>query len=165
MINLDFFFGNDRDLTFLLVPLYVLQRKIWGGSPFKLTWQVDLTCWLDCHLSRDLRRGRRRVWPLHLTSATWQCDLSSSTVLKRKCRTLTILASHKFLLRYLGRFEKRDRVTEIAFYIRFDPSGFLSWVYNTFSFFLSVPLPFNHWTQWKVGTRATTHELLQKNLK
>ena len=125
-------------VIFLFVPLRglswdVLQRKIWGGSPFKLTWQVDLTY---CHLSSDLRRGRRRVWPLHLTSATWQFDLSSSTVLKRKCKTLTIWASHMFLSRYLGRFQKRDRVAEIAFYIRFDPSGFLSWVYNTFSFFL-----------------------------
>ena len=31
--------------------------------------------------------------------------------------------------------------------------------------FLSLPLPFNHWTQCKVGTRATTHELLPKTLK
>jgi len=54
-----------------------------------------------------------------------------------------------------------------AFFLECTIPFFLSFFLGvrTFSFFLSVPLPFNHWTQWKVGTRATTHELLPKNLK
>jgi len=166
VIKFDFLFGHDRDQTFLLALLW---GAFLGCAPTQdlrgVTFQVDFDL-TYCHLSSDLRRGRRRVWPFQLTSATWQFDLSSSTVLKRNCKTLTIWASHMFLSRYLGRFQKKDRVTKIALYISFDPSDFLSWVYNTFSFFfLSVPLPFIHWTQWKVGTRATTHELLPKNFK
>jgi len=51
-----------------------LAGVILGGSPCKLTWQVDLT---SCHLSTDLNRGRRRGWQVNLTSATCQVDLSS----------------------------------------------------------------------------------------
>ena len=46
-----------------------LANVILGGSPFKLTWQVDLT---SCHLSSDLKMGRRRGWQVNLTSATCQ---------------------------------------------------------------------------------------------
>jgi len=53
-----------------------LANLILGGSPCKFTWQVDLT---SCHLSSDLKRGRRRRWQVNLTSATCQVDLSSST--------------------------------------------------------------------------------------
>ena len=67
---------------------------LWG-SPCRLTWQVDLT---SCHLSIDLKRGRRRGWQINLTSATCQVPLA----LKRKCRTLSFLdlrnASNRFRL-------------------------------------------------------------------
>ena len=53
-----------------------LAGAILGGSPRKLTWQVDLT---SCHLSSDLKRGRRRGWQGNLTSTACQVDLSSST--------------------------------------------------------------------------------------
>ena len=42
---------------------------ILGGSPFELTGQVGLT---SCHLSSDLKSGRRRGWQVNLTSATCQ---------------------------------------------------------------------------------------------
>jgi len=57
-----------------------LAGVILGGSPFKLTWRVDLT---RCHLSSDLQRSRRRGflsffllgWEVNLTSAPCQVPL------------------------------------------------------------------------------------------
>jgi len=76
------FLGHDRDLapppsTPLGGFLGQLSDVILGGPPFKLTWQVDL---ISCHLSRDLKRcRRRRGWQVNLTSATCQVDFSRST--------------------------------------------------------------------------------------
>jgi len=61
-----------------------LAGVILGGSPFRLTWQVDLT---SCHLSSDLKRGRRRGLQVNLTSATCQVPL----VLRRKCVLLCFI--------------------------------------------------------------------------
>ena len=65
--------------------------------------QVDLT---SCHLSNDLKRGRRRGWQVNLISATSQvvkvhlftCQVP--LVLKRKCRTLGNFA-HKLSVKVM----------------------------------------------------------------
>jgi len=65
-----------------------LAHVILGGSPFKLTWQVDLT---SCHLSSDLNRCPE--WQVNLTSATFQ--VSCQVPLVPKCKTLPVARMEK----------------------------------------------------------------------
>jgi len=63
-----------------------LAHVILGGSPLKLTWWFNLT---SCHLSNDLKRGRRRGWQVNLTSANCQVPLVKFHLCpKHKCRVL-----------------------------------------------------------------------------
>jgi len=87
------FFRHDRDLnpppsTPLGWFFGQLADVILGGSPRKLTWQVDLT---SCHLSSNLKRGRRWWWQVNLTSAV-KLTCQVPLVLDRKCRTLNLQA-------------------------------------------------------------------------
>ena len=69
-----------------------LAHVILGGSPFKLTWQVELT---SCHLSSDLKRGRKRGWQVNLTSATCQVQLDKRNLSSSTCAQNTSVGPWK----------------------------------------------------------------------
>ena len=76
--------GHDRDLV-PQDPLIILQTASACACTFRgVIWQVELT---SCHVSSDLKRGRRRRWQVNLTSRTWQVA-KFCLFPKHKCRTL-----------------------------------------------------------------------------